>query len=204
MIERREFIAGIAGMTLAAWPRAARSASDRVRSIGILMPIEDSPAGQARISAFRESLQGLGWIAGHNMRIEIRWASGDAERIRAYSAEFSRQAPDVILVNGTQAATIILRDVHNVPVVFVQVSDPLASGLVKSLAHPGGNVTGFSSNQEAVFGKCIQVLKDIAPRTTKAAFLFNPDDPGARAKPWPRRCMWNWFRQRYVTPPTLR
>jgi putative ABC transport system substrate-binding protein len=83
----------------------------------------------------------------------------------------------VILVNGTQAATIILRDVHNVPVVFVQVSDPLASGLVKSLAHPGGNVTGFSSNQEAVFGKCIQVLKDIAPRTTKAAFLFNPDDP---------------------------
>jgi putative ABC transport system substrate-binding protein len=176
MIGRRELIAGITGMAALGWPATVRAVAERVRLIGILMSIGDSPEGQSRISALRERLQALGWIDGRNVRMEIRWASGDAERMRVYSAELAALAPDLILVNGTQPATILLRQAPDVPIVFVQVSDPLASGLVRSLPHPGANITGFSSNEEAVLGKCVEVLKDIAPRTTRAAFLFNPDD----------------------------
>jgi putative ABC transport system substrate-binding protein len=178
MIRRRELIAGLGGIAAAAWPIAAYAQQpDRVRLIGVFMGIADSPDGQSRILALRQSLQRLGWTDGRNVRFEIRWAGGDADRMRAYSAELVRLPPDVILVNGTQAASILLHEVHNVPVVFVQVSDPLASGLVTSLARPGGNATGLSSNEEAIIGKCLELLKDIAPRVTKVAFMFNPEDP---------------------------
>jgi ABC-type uncharacterized transport system substrate-binding protein len=178
MMRRRELIAGLGGVAAAAWPIAAYAQQpDRVRLIGVFMGIADSPDGQSRILALRQSLQRLGWTDGRNVRFEIRWAGGDADRMRAYSAELVRLPPDVILVNGTQAASILLHEVHNVPVVFVQVSDPLASGLVTSLARPGGNATGLSSNEEAIIGKCLELLKDIAPRVTKVAFMFNPEDP---------------------------
>src|SRR3974377_1043654 len=107
MIGRRELIAGITGMATLGWPATVRAVAERVRLIGILMSIGDSPEGQSRISALRERLQALGWIDGRNMRMEIRWASGDAEHMRVYSAELAALAPDMILVNGTQPAMIL-------------------------------------------------------------------------------------------------
>jgi putative ABC transport system substrate-binding protein len=175
-MKRREFITLLGGT--AVWPLAAQAQQrDRVRVIGVLMGIADNPEGQSRILALRQSLQHLGWTDGRNVRLDIRWAGGDGDRMRAYSAELFGLTPDVIVVNGTQAASILLREVRNVPVVFVQVSDPIASGLVSSLARPGGNATGFNSTEDAILGKWLELLKEIVPRVTKVAFIFNPEDP---------------------------
>ncbi len=159
---RREFITLLGGAA-ATWPLAARAQQpDRVRRIGVLMgQAEDDPEAQARVAAFQQSLQRLGWSDGRNVRIDSRWAAGDADRTRRYAAELIALAPDVILAPGR-------------PIVFVHVPDPVAAGYVDSLARPGGNATGFILFEYATSAKWLEVLKQIAPGVTRVAVIRDP------------------------------
>jgi putative ABC transport system substrate-binding protein len=144
-VRRREFIALVGGV--AAWPLATRAQQpDRMRRIGVLMGIANDKEGQARLAAFQQGLQTLGWKAGRNVAIEVRWGAGDPDRLRAYAAELVAIAPDVILAHTTAAATRLHLETHTIPVVFTVVSDPIGLGLVTNLARPDGNMTGFTAN----------------------------------------------------------
>jgi ABC-type uncharacterized transport system substrate-binding protein len=170
-MKRREFIALIGGA--AAWPLAARAQeSERVRRVGVLTNLAaDDPEGQVRNTAFAQALAQLGWTVGHNLRIEHRWAAGDAERIRRYAAELVALAPDVILATGAAGVAPVLHATRTVPVVFVLVPDPVGAGFVHSLARPGGNATGFVQYDYGLSGKWLELLKEIAPRVTRAGVL---------------------------------
>jgi ABC-type uncharacterized transport system substrate-binding protein len=143
-MRRRDFIA-LFGTTAIGWPLAARAQQgERVRRIGVLTNLAaDDPEGQVRNTAFAQALAQLGWTVGHNLRIEHRWAAGDAERIRRYAAELVALAPDVMLATGAAGVAPVLHATRTVPVVFVLVPDPVGAGFVDSLARPGGNATGF-------------------------------------------------------------
>lgn len=143
-MRRREFLGALGGV-VAAWSLAARAQqSERMRQIGVLMPLPESdPESQKRIRAFRQGLQELGWAVGRNVQIEARWSAGDANRTRTYAAELAALGPDVILASGSAAAGPMLQASRTVPIVFVIVPDPVGAGLVESLARPGGNATGF-------------------------------------------------------------
>jgi ABC-type uncharacterized transport system substrate-binding protein len=169
-MKRREFITLLGGA--AAWPLAARAQQgERMRRIGVLMPHDqDSPVGQARIAALVQELQRLGWT-GRNVRIDIRWAGADTENIRRHAAELAALAPDVILANGSVVVTPLLQATRTVPIVFVVVPDPVGAGFVDSLARPGGNATGFVQFEYGLSGKWLELLKEIAPRVTRAAVL---------------------------------
>ena len=144
-MKRREFITLLGGAA-AAWPLAARAQQgERMRRIGVLMSLAaDDPEGQARLAAFLQGLQQLGWTDGRNVRIDYRWGAGDAERIRRYAAELVALAPDVILASGDHASWPLQQATRTVPIVFAQVADPVGAGFVESLARPGGNATGFT------------------------------------------------------------
>jgi putative ABC transport system substrate-binding protein len=168
-MKRRDFISLLGGA--AAWPLAARAQSERVRRIGVLMPNDqDNPAAQARIAALLQELQQLGWT-GRNVRIDIRWAGADADKIREHAAELATLAPDVILANGSVVVAPLLQATRTVPIVFVVVPDPVGAGFVDSLARPGGNATGFVQFEYGLSGKWLELLKEIAPRVTRAAVL---------------------------------
>ena len=173
MIRRREFIAALG--CAAAWPLAAGAQQgDRVRRIGVLMSLPaDDPESTARTAAFLQTLQELGWTDGRNVRIEMRWG-GDAERLRRYAAELVALAPDVILTSGANGVTPVLEVTRTIPVVFVQVTDPVGAGLVESLARPGGNATGFTLFEFSTSGKWVELLKQIAPAVTRAVVLRDP------------------------------
>jgi putative ABC transport system substrate-binding protein len=177
MILRRELITFLGGA--AAWPLAARAQQgDRVRRIGVLMPAAaDDPESLARVGAFLQGLQELGWTDGRNVRIEYRWGSGNAERIRKSAAELVASDPDVILATGTSAMGPLQQATHTIPIVFVNVSDPVSSGFVASLARPGGNATGFSAVEYSFGGKWLELLKQISPRLTRAAVVRDPSIP---------------------------
>jgi putative ABC transport system substrate-binding protein len=177
-MRRREFIAGLGG-TAAAWPLAARAQqADRMRRIGVLMSLAaDDPETQARIAAFQQGLQQLGWTDGRNVRIDTRWATGDAGRTRQYADELVALAPDVILASGGTVVGTLLQATRNVPIVFTQVPDPVGAGFVDSLARPGGNATGFTTYEYGVSGKWLELLKEIAPRVTRVAVLRDPAIP---------------------------
>ena len=164
-IGRREFITLLGG-TAAAWPLAARAQQrEKMRRIGVLMPLgADDAEGQARLAAFLQGLQEAGWAVGRNVRIDFRWSAGNADDIRRYAAELVALVPDVILANGIPAATPLLQATRTVPIVFVQVVDPVGAGLVASLARPGGNATGFTFAEYAISGKGVELLKDRAWR----------------------------------------
>jgi putative ABC transport system substrate-binding protein len=174
-MRRREFITLLGGAA-AAWPLSARAQqSERVRRIGVLMNLAaDDREGRARLAAFQQELQQLRWIDGRNARIDIRWGAGDAERYRTYAAELVALAPDVILAATTAAVLALKRTTPIVPIVFVGVIDPVGSGLVASLARPGGNATGFTLFEYAIAAKWLELVKEIAPGVTRVAVLRDP------------------------------
>jgi putative ABC transport system substrate-binding protein len=164
----------------AARPLTARAQpADRMRRIGVVMVnAENDPDGKVRIQAFREGLQRLRWIEGHNIRIDYRWGAGDAERARAHAAELVGSAPDAILCNGSPATAAFQRATEKLPVVFVVVTDPVGAGFVKSQARPGGNITGFSTFEPEIGGKWLGLLKEVNPGLRRIAGIL---DPGFRS-----------------------
>jgi len=172
-MQRRQFIALIG--SAATWPLAARAQQDqRVRRIGVLSALaEDDPESLARRPAFEQALKALGWTNGTNLRIDYRWAATDAERIRKLVAEIIALEPDVILTSGS-LVPLMMQATRTIPIVFVQVVDPVGSGFVKSLARPGGNVTGFTIFEYSLAGKWVELLKQIAPYVTRAAVIRDP------------------------------
>jgi len=174
--KRREFITLLGGA--AAWPLAARAQqADRMRRIGVLMALSDGAEGRSRFVAFREALKELGWSEGRNILFDLRWGSGDPDTIRLHATELAAQAPDVILANSAPAALAMREATRTVPVVFLQVADPVGAGIVPSLARPGGNLTGFTSFEPQMAGKWLELLKEIAPRVTRVALVQNPAHP---------------------------
>jgi putative tryptophan/tyrosine transport system substrate-binding protein len=171
-MKRRGFIALLGGAA-AAWPLAARAQQgERIRRIGVLHSLaSDDSEGQARLTAFVQGLQELGWTDGRNVRIDYRWAAGDAERARRYAAELVALAPDVILAHGGSIVPSLLQATRTVPIVFTQTPDPVGAGFVNSLARPGGNVTGFTRFEYGISAKWLELLKEIAPRVTRAAVI---------------------------------
>jgi putative tryptophan/tyrosine transport system substrate-binding protein len=169
---RRKFLATLGGAA-AAWPLAARAQQDgRLRRVGVLDSLTpDDPVGQARNAAFLQGLRQLGWIDGRNVQIDTRWAAGDDERLRRYAAELLALAPDAIMATGSPAVAPLLRATRTVPIVFVNVVDPVGAGFVDSLARPGGNVTGFTVFEYSIAGKWLELLKEIAPGLTRAAVI---------------------------------
>jgi putative tryptophan/tyrosine transport system substrate-binding protein len=174
-MRRREFISLIGGVAVA-WPLAARAQqSNRVRVIGSLNILaEDDPEEKLRMAAFKQSLQQLGWTEGSNVRIEVRWAGGDAGRVHKYAAELSAIAPDVVLSSGSVTIGPVQQALRTVPIVFVQVVDPVGSGYVDSMARPGGNITGFTQFEYSLSGKWLELLKEIVPSVTRAAVIRDP------------------------------
>ena len=176
-MRRRDFIKVIVS-SAATWPLAARAQQHDRKRIGVLMALAaDDPAGQARFIAFVQALQDLGWTDGRNVQIDTRWAAGDAERFRRYAAEFVALAPDVILASGGTGVGALLQASRTVPIVFTQTQDPVGAGYVDSLAQPGGNTTGFTNAEYGASGKYLELLKEIAPRITRAAVLRDPTIP---------------------------
>jgi putative ABC transport system substrate-binding protein len=174
LYKRRDFITLLG--SVAAWPLAARAQQgERMRRIGVLMnQAADDPEGQARLIAFVQALQQFGWTDGRNVRIDTRWAAGDADRIRQYAAEFAAPAPHVILATGSFGVGPLLQATRAVPIVFVIVPDPVGAGFVDNLARPGGNATGFLQFEYALSGKWLELLKQVAPSVTRAAVIRDP------------------------------
>jgi putative ABC transport system substrate-binding protein len=170
-MRRREFFT-LLGCATAAWSLTAHAQqTEQMRRIGVLLPSDqNNPAVQARIAALVQELQQLGWT-GRNVRIDIHWAGADAEKIRKHAAELAALAPDVILANGSVVVAPLLQATRTVPIVFVVVPDPVGAGFVDSLARPGGNATGFVQFEYGLSGKWLELLKEIAPRVTRAAVL---------------------------------
>jgi len=171
-VKRREFITLLGG-TAAAWPLAARAQQpERMRRIGVLMnTAAEDPEGQARIAAFHQGLQEHGWTLGQNARIDVRWGAFDADNSRRRAAELVALAPEVILVSASAAMSALQLTTRTVPIVFVNIIDPVGAGYVESLARPGGNVTGFTPFEYGLSGKWLELLKEIAPGVTRAAVL---------------------------------
>src|SRR6516164_3087902 len=170
VMKRREFITLLGGA--AAWPLAARAQGERMRRIGVLLnSAADDPAAQSRLTAFLQGLQELGWTHGRNVRIDIRWGAGDAERVRKSAAELVAVGSDVVLTAGSPTTGPLLQATRTVPIVFVQVADPVGAGFVESLAQPGGNATGFASYEYGISGKWLELLKEIAPGVKRAAVI---------------------------------
>jgi ABC-type uncharacterized transport system substrate-binding protein len=176
-MKRREFIA-LFGGAAATWPLAARAQKpDRIRRIGVLSGgIAGTPATGVLLAAFQQALQQLGWTDGRNVRIDYRWAAGNAENYRKYAAELVALAPDVILVPGGSLAAM-LEATRTVPIVFTITADPVGAGYVESLARPGGNATGFMQFEFSLTAKWLELLKEIAPGVTRAAVLRDPANP---------------------------
>ena len=174
-MRRRDFITLLGGV-VAAWPVAARGQQgERMRRVGVLMPAAaDDPGFQARIGAFLQGLQQLGWRIGQNVQVDIRWATPDAEVIRKHATELAAQAPHVILAFGASTVGPMLQATRTVPIVFPVAADPVGAGFVRSLARPGGNATGFMSFEYGIGGKWLELLKEIAPKVTRVAVLRDP------------------------------
>jgi putative ABC transport system substrate-binding protein len=174
-MRRREFMLALGGA--AAWPLAARAQGDRVRRVGVLMPAdENDPVAKTYVSAFTQALSDLGWTESRNVRIDLRSAGSDINRIRALAQELVGLQPDIIATWGTPASVALQRETRTIPVVFANVSDPVASGIVAQLDRPSGNITGFADFGEASLGgKWLELLSEIAPGRNRAAIMFNPD-----------------------------
>jgi putative ABC transport system substrate-binding protein len=172
-VKRRAFITLLGGA--AAWPVAARAqGTEGSRVLGVLMTSfpEADPEGQARIAAFLTTFQKLGWVDGRNCRIVVRWAAGDLGRMHRFAKELIALHPDVLVVMATPALMAVQRITRTVPIVFIQISDPVGAGFVTNMAHPGGNMTGFANFEEAMGGKWLELLMEVAPHLTQVAVLI--------------------------------
>ncbi len=170
-LRRRDVITLLGGAAAAPFTAHAQQPT-KMRRIGVLMGGNaDNPEGQERLAAFLETLQQLGWTDGHNLRTDIRWAQGDADSVGRYAKELVALEPDVILTSGTAPVAPLLRATRILPIVFASATDPVGAGFVESLARPGGNATGFMQFEYSLSGKLLELLKEIAPRVTRAAVL---------------------------------
>ena len=178
-MNRRAFITLLGGAA-AAWPLTARAQQrERMRRIGALMSnAADDPRGQVHIAAFMQGLQEKGWTVGRNLHIDIRWGAGDPDRYRNYAAELVALAPDAILASTTTPVRAVLQVTRSVPIVFAVATDPVGGGLVASLAHPGGSVTGFSARELGFSAKWLELLKEVAPRILRVAVLRDATTTG--------------------------
>ena len=174
-MKRREFMTLLGGAVAAGPLPVCAQQSERVRRIGVLTSLSMlDPASQARFGALQQGLQQLGWIDGRNVRIEYRWAAGDADSLSTYATELAALVPDVILANGSAAVALLLQATRVVPIVFTDVLDPVGAGFVDSLARPGRNGTGFMLFEYSMSGKWLELLKQIAPGLTRVAVLRDP------------------------------
>jgi putative ABC transport system substrate-binding protein len=180
-MRRRQFIAGLG--SAAAWPVVARAQpGERMRRIGVLMSANESdPVWKPRVSAFTQALADLGWTDGRAMRMDVRWGGGDTNRIRVLAQELAGLQPDIIVTNATPATAAVQRETRTIPIVFANVSDPVASSIVTRLDRPSGNITGFATNDVSLGGKWLELLSEIAPGLKRIAILFNPDTSPASA-----------------------
>jgi putative ABC transport system substrate-binding protein len=180
-IRRREFIAGLGGA--AAWPLAAPAQQgNRVRRIGVLLSFdENEPVAKAYVSVLTQALADLGWTDGRSMRMDLRWAGGDNNRIRTLARELVGLQLDIILASGAAATVAVQRETQTIPIVFTSASDPVATGIVPRLDRPGGNATGFALLEDTLGGKWLELLSEIAPGLKRAAIMFNPDLPPVSA-----------------------
>jgi ABC-type uncharacterized transport system substrate-binding protein len=160
----------------AAWPLVARAQqAERVRRIGLLLGLSDDPEGQARVTALKQGLQGLGWTDGRNIQIEARFGEADAGRIRAHAAELVALAPDAIVGHTTPVIRALRQATSSIPIVMAAINDPVEQGFVSSLAHPGGNITGFTFIDFQMVGKWLEILKEAALGVARTVLMFNPD-----------------------------
>jgi len=174
-MNRREVIALIAGAALSRSILEARSA-DRVRKVAVLMAIgENDPEGQARVAAFTQALEEIGWTEGKNVNIEWRWSAGQPDRLKQEASEIVLRRPDVIVAVGTPGLHAVHKTALSTPIVFVIVNDPVGQGFVANLARPGRNITGFTFLEFSTLGKSMQVLRDLTPQVTRAVLMFNPE-----------------------------
>jgi putative ABC transport system substrate-binding protein len=178
-VKRREFITLLGGA--AAWPLATRAQQpSRVRRVAILMP---DPKGdsehEARVRAFKQELAKLGWTDGGNIRFDERWPSDNMDRVRAEAADLVASNPDIIVTYGGRVVPVFMRLTRSIPMVLPSASDPVGVGYAQSLAHPGGNVTGFTSFELSILGKSLEILKQIAPAIVRVALIYNPDNPNS-------------------------
>src|SRR5437588_12769581 len=157
-MRRREFIT-LSAAAAAAWPLTARAQkSERMRRVGVLSSLTaDDPEGQTRIKTFRDTLEGLGWIEGRNLKMDVHWSGGDPKDLRSKAADFAADAPDVILGAGNSSIAVLLQATHSVPVVFVTATDPVGAGFINSLARPGGNATGFLAFDYSISSKWLEL-----------------------------------------------
>jgi putative tryptophan/tyrosine transport system substrate-binding protein len=176
---RRRDLISLLGGAAAAWPLAVGAQqANRMRRIGVLTNLSaNDREGQARITAFLQGMEQLGWTDGRNVRIDTRWAAGNADALRKYAAELAALSPDAILVTGSATVTPMLQATRTVPIVFVNLADPVGAGVVDSLARPGGNATGFTLYEYSTSGKLLELLKQIAPGVTRAAVIRDPAEP---------------------------
>src|SRR5215471_5447577 len=174
-MRRREFITLLGGT--AAWPFAARAQqAERVRRLGVLMAVSETDADARKgIGVLQERLQELGWKDGNNIRIDYRWGNGNPDRIEGLAKELVDLQPDILIGHSTPSAKGLLKQTHSIPIVFLTVTDPLGQGLVSSLSHPGGNITGFSVFEVSLGTKWLEILKQIVPGVRRVTAMFNPE-----------------------------
>jgi putative tryptophan/tyrosine transport system substrate-binding protein len=177
-MRRRDFITLLGGAA-AAWPMAVRAQQEgRVRRVGMLMAAPDSDLEwRSWVAALRDGLRKLGWVEGRNLRMEVRWAADDAERMQAYAAELVGMMPDAIFAAGIAPLAVLQRATRTIPLVFAGATDPTVAGLVTSRARPGGNITGFTTYEPAIAVKWLELLKQIAPHVTRVGFIYDPKNP---------------------------
>jgi putative ABC transport system substrate-binding protein len=174
-MRRREFIGGAAFAPALLWRTARAQQTEPMRRVCVLMGIaENDPAQQALVSAFAEALEGLGWHSGRNIQIDYRWGAGDAGKIRSFAREFVAQKPDLIVGQTTPVVAALKQETSTIPIVFTQVSDPIGSHFIGSLARPGGNITGFTNLEASMGAKLTELLKEVAPNISRVALMFNP------------------------------
>jgi putative tryptophan/tyrosine transport system substrate-binding protein len=182
----RRAVIGVIGGAMAIpsllWPKGTQAQpAERARRVGVLMLyVENDPEGQIRAQAFRQELEKLGWMVGRNLQIQTHWGVGDRAWLQSAAAELLRSAPDVILANGSSFLPVLRQSSSKVPIVFIGGSDPVADGSVQSMAHPGGNATGFTTLEPSLGPKLLELLKEVAPHVTRVAALINPNSPSAQ------------------------